>query len=97
MTTLSDDSMDILLSPEALRPFHGAPFATEPDFPDLWKPKEVADRLKVKSRTIYAWILSGKLDAIRTPGGQLRIPASEVKRLLSNGAVDAEETQGNTP
>jgi excisionase family DNA binding protein len=59
---------------------------------DLWKPKELADLLGVKRPTIYAWILADKLKAIRTPGGNIRIPAEEVNRLLRDGVEETSDS-----
>lgn len=39
---------------------------------------EAAKRVKVSRETIYAWIRTGKLIPVRTPGGRLRIPENEL-------------------
>lgn len=38
--------------------------------------------LTVGKQTIYRWLRDGKLYGLRLPGGEWRIPASEVERLL---------------
>lgn len=43
---------------------------------------EVARLLGVTPLTVWRWCKSGKMKAIRTAGGQYRIPAEEVKKFL---------------
>jgi|WetSurMetagenome_2_1015567.scaffolds.fasta_scaffold146784_2 excisionase family DNA binding protein len=45
--------------------------------------KEAAEIFKVDPRTIDRWRRNGKIHIQRTPGGQVRIPASEIERLLN--------------
>lgn len=45
-------------------------------------PGDVSDLLHVSLQTLRRWYKEGKLKAKRTPGGQLRIPMTEVERLL---------------
>lgn len=47
----------------------------------LLKVNEVAEKLRVKPLTIYRWIRSGKLRALRIDG-ILRVESEEVDRLL---------------
>jgi excisionase family DNA binding protein len=66
--------------------------------PVLLRPKQAAEALCVTTHTLCDWHKLGKLTAYRTPGGQLRIPQSEVDRILgrnasANGATD--EQAGN--
>jgi excisionase family DNA binding protein len=49
--------------------------------PVLYTPKQVADLWKVSRRTIYAWIKSGQLKAVKL-GDTVRIPESELAKLL---------------
>ncbi|MCD6360541.1 MAG: helix-turn-helix domain-containing protein [Armatimonadetes bacterium] len=49
----------------------------------LYRVSEVADILRVTKQTVYNWIRGGKIKAVRLPSGSLRIPESEVKRILS--------------
>jgi len=49
---------------------------------------EAAKRLGVTQRTLVNWDASGKIETVRTPGNQRRVPESEIDRLLSqNKAV----------
>jgi excisionase family DNA binding protein len=50
--------------------------------PDLLTPPEFAAALKVKLSTVRAWIFYRKVKSHRPGGGLVRIPASEVIRLL---------------
>jgi excisionase family DNA binding protein len=50
--------------------------------PGLLTPGEVADLLRVTSKTITKWAAAGKLTAIRTAGGHHRYRASEIQALL---------------
>lgn len=45
-------------------------------------PAEAAQRLGVHVVTIRRWTASGRLEAIRTPGGHRRIPTAAVERLV---------------
>lgn len=46
--------------------------------------KQFAEAASVSSQTVYRWIYSGTLKTIQVvPGSPHRIPASEVKRLLT--------------
>ena len=47
---------------------------------ELYTVKEVAARLRVKPRTVYRWLKSGRMKGIETPGGQHRIPGEELRR-----------------
>lgn len=58
---------------------------------ELLTTQEVADHLKVALRTVYSYIDSGKLKAIRMEG-LWRIRLSDLEEFLSNG-----ETPPNTP
>lgn len=49
----------------------------------FYTPKEVADLLKVKETTVWAWIKSGKIEYIKLPGGQYRIPQQTVDKLTT--------------
>ncbi len=41
---------------------------------------EAAERMKISYVTLYRAVESGKVQAIKTPGGRRRIPESEVAR-----------------
>ena len=49
--------------------------------PVLYTPKQIADLWKVSRRTIYAWIKSGQLKAVKL-GDTVRIPEAELMRFL---------------
>lgn len=46
---------------------------------------EAADRLGVHPVTLRRWSESGKIRAVRTPGGHRRFPESEIRRLKGMG------------
>lgn len=48
----------------------------------LYQPKEVAEIFSLKKLTIYRWIRSGKIKAVRLPDGRLRIRESELEKVL---------------
>lgn len=47
---------------------------------------EAAERLAMRERTIRQWILLRKIDYIKI-GGAVRIPDSEIKRIIQEGRV----------
>lgn len=49
----------------------------------LYTTKELAQRLRLSDQTIRRWVTQGKLKAIKA-GRNLRIPESEVKRMLED-------------
>ncbi len=51
----------------------------------MYSPREFADALNVTARTIYRLIDVGEVRAIKV-GGCVRIPRSELDRLLSSDA-----------
>jgi excisionase family DNA binding protein len=51
----------------------------------LYSPGEVASMFGVNTKTVGRWARSGKIDAIRTPGGHRRFRASEIKRAQKGG------------
>ena len=56
--------------------------------PGLMTPAEVAKAFKVDPMTVTRWARSGRLSAIRTPGGHRRYSRAEVEAQL-NRAGDA--------
>ncbi len=48
---------------------------------------EAAAVFGVCTRTIRLWIEESKLPAIRTPGGQIRIPAEAIREMVNKGAA----------
>jgi excisionase family DNA binding protein len=57
---------------------------------ELYKAREVADLLRLNTKTLYGWIARGRAQAIRTPTGGIRIRREEVLRLLK----EAEDVAG---
>jgi excisionase family DNA binding protein len=54
-------------------------------------PAEVAARLGLKSVTIRSWIARRKIASVRVGERALRIPLSEVERLIEAGFTPAEK------
>lgn len=56
----------------------------------LYTTKEVAEMFKVNEVTVYRWVRSGELTAIRLPRGCYRISADELKKFIAErtGKVD---------
>ena len=52
---------------------------------------EAARLLRVSPLTVRRYIYSGKLKAVKTPGGRNRIPLSEIERLVGRGLSAPEE------
>ena len=50
----------------------------------LYTLQELGDTLHVSYSALRRWIQGGQLRVIKLPGGQLRIPPAEVKRLLAD-------------
>ena len=48
---------------------------------------QVADDLGFSPRTILRWIDAGHLEAVRLPGGRLRIPQSALAAMLATGST----------
>jgi excisionase family DNA binding protein len=42
---------------------------------------EVARRLRVEVITVQRWLHAGKMKGTKLPGGEWRVPASEVERM----------------
>ena len=66
--------------------------AEEPD-DDLLTSAEVASLFGVDRRTVVLWAKRGRIPALRTPGGQHRFRAEEIRGLLDEhegggGAAD---------
>lgn len=54
----------------------------------LLTPKEVARELRVTDVTMYRWLRDKRLRSVRLPGGQLRVPESELVRLLAGDQLE---------
>ena len=55
----------------------------------LYRPKEVAEVAGLSRPEVYALIQRGLLQAVRI-GAAVRIPASELERLVTQGVVPQE-------
>jgi excisionase family DNA binding protein len=60
---------------------------------DLLTSAEVANLFGVDRRTVVLWAKRGRIPALRTPGGQHRFRADEIRGLLEEheGGSDAAE------
>jgi excisionase family DNA binding protein len=54
---------------------------------------QVAERLSIKESTIRAWLLARRLAAVRVGRRAIRIPASEVQRIIAEGTLRARENR----
>jgi excisionase family DNA binding protein len=54
--------------------------------------KEAAEELNLSPATIRAWLLRRRLGCVRL-GRAVRIPRSEIHRMLDEGAVPAKVTR----
>lgn len=52
----------------------------------LYTLKEACEFLGVSPQTIRRWEKAGKIKCVRTPGGQRRVPESEISRLQTLGS-----------
>ena len=52
------------------------------NFEKLLRPQEVCSTLGISYSTLRRWIRDGKIKAVRTPTGRIRIPKSEIERIL---------------
>jgi excisionase family DNA binding protein len=57
----------------------------------LLKVSEAAEMLAVKESTLRAWILSRRITLVRVGRRAIRIPASEIVRIIEQGTVPARE------
>ena len=46
------------------------------------KPREFCEIVGISYRTFKRWVAGGKIHVVRTPSGRIRIPYSEVERIL---------------
>lgn len=49
---------------------------------ELLTPRQAADAIGISYPTLKHWILAGKINTIKTPGGHHRIPANELDAYL---------------
>jgi excisionase family DNA binding protein len=51
----------------------------------IYTVKEVAEYFKVSKQTVHNWIYQKKLNTTSTPGGELRITETEIKKIINRG------------
>ena len=59
----------------------------------LLRVEEAADLLAVKPSTIRAWLLRRRIGKVRIGQRAVRIAASEVERIISEGTIPAREVR----
>jgi excisionase family DNA binding protein len=64
---------------------------TEKVDPRLLRIEQFAALLNIKESTARAWLLSRRVCKVRVGRRAIRIPASEVDRIISDGIVPARE------
>ena len=52
------------------------------DSEKLLKPREFCEFVGISYRTFKRWVSEGKIHVVRTPSGRIRVPYSEVERIL---------------
>ena len=57
-------------------------------------PSQLAKQLDLSTKTVYAWIQSGRVLSSTLPNGRYRIPSEELDRLLTG--VDHEQRPGGS-
>ena len=56
---------------------------TAPENEPLLTTGEVASLYRVDAKSVARWVKTGKLAAVRTPGGRLRFREAEIRALLN--------------
>lgn len=56
---------------------------------------QVAAALGMSQKTVWTWARANKIDHWFTPGGQIRIPASEVDRIRSTGRRSRHDSEAS--
>lgn len=56
---------------------------------ELLTAREAAQRLSLKEATVYRWIFDKKLRTVRIGTRSIRIPASEIDRIITEGSSAA--------
>ncbi len=59
----------------------------------LLKPKEFCEIVGISYRTFKRWVVEGRIHVVRTPSGRMRIPYSEVERILGGKTGGAGEVR----
>ena len=57
----------------------------------LLRVSEAAEFLAVKESTVRAWLLRRKIGKVRVGARAVRIPASEIERIIAEGTIPALE------
>jgi excisionase family DNA binding protein len=52
---------------------------------------EAAEELSLKPKTLRAWIAQKRVTVVRPGGWTVRIPESEIERIIAEGTVHAVE------
>jgi excisionase family DNA binding protein len=52
---------------------------------------EAAEQLSVRPKTLRAWIGAKRVTVVRPGGWSIRIPTSEIERIVAEGTVAAVE------
>ena len=58
----------------------------------LYKLPEAAKILTIKPKSLYAWIYAGRIGHTRIGGRSIRIPLSEINRLIAAGYTPATDS-----
>ncbi|ACL11799.1 IS element ISDka1 orfA, putative resolvase [Desulfurococcus amylolyticus 1221n] len=58
----------------------------------LLKPREFCEIVGISYRTFKRWVSEGRVSVVRTPSGRMRVPYSEVERILG-GRPEAREVR----
>lgn len=58
---------------------------------ELLRVEDFAARLNIKPSTARAWLLRRRIAKVRLSSHAIRIPSSEVARLISEGLIPARE------
>jgi len=64
------------------------------DKAELLRVDDFAARLNIKPSTARAWLLRRRIAKVRLGSRAVRIPASEVSRLIAEGLIPARERRG---
>lgn len=60
----------------------------------LFRLRDAADLLSLKESTLRKWALLKKIRTVRVGSVAVRIPESELARLIAQGEVPAREVRG---
>jgi excisionase family DNA binding protein len=58
---------------------------------ELLRVEEAAELLAVKPSTVRAWLLRRKLKKVRVGSRAIRVPATEITRIIQEGEIPARE------